>query len=531
MTEMKITNVRWKVFHVVLLVCPLVCPLMIAAEAAGDSTPAPADSWLFAGQNLYNTRSAPAEHILGPRNVGSLTPRWVFTTHGDVSATPSVQGDALYVPDWGGYLFKINAHTGQQVWAHQISEYDGIPGAFSRTTPAIAAKKLIIGDQNGANVMAIDKDTGALLWKTQVDSHPAAIITQSPVVDDGRVYVGVSSGEEGFAANPSYPCCSFRGSELALDLDTGAILWKTYVVPPTYSGGAVWGSTPVVDLKRRSLYVTTGNNYSVPAPVAACVAAAGDNAAAADACLAPDDYIDAVVALDLDTGRIKWGHRLQGYDVWTVACLFGALCPPLTSPDYDFGSGANLFTAGTGHHKRDLLGAGQKSGVYWALDPDTGHIVWGTSVGPGSTFGGIQWGSATDGQRIYVAIANFARKSYTLTSGQTITWGAYSALDAATGRILWQTADPAGSFPLGAVTVANGVLYAESIASQGPLYAFNAATGDLLWSFESHGSAMAGAAVVNGTVYWGSGYPTGRFGNPLFSSGGNKLYAFGRSQP
>lgn len=514
-------NVLWKGFLGVVLMCPFV------VAGVGDKS---TSSWPTAGHDLHNTRSAPAEHTISPRNVGGLVPRWVFTTHGDVSATPAVEDDALYVPDWGGYLFKINARTGQQIWAHQISEYDGVTGAMSRTTPAIADRKIIIGDQNGANVMAIDKNTGALLWKTQADSHPAAIITQSPVVHDDRVYVGVSSGEEGSGANPSYPCCSFRGSMLALDLRTGAILWKTYLVPLTYSGGAVWGSTPVVDLKRRSLYITTGNNYSVPPSVASCIAAAGSNTSALDACLAPDDYIDAMVALDLDTGKIKWAHRLQAADVWTVACIFGP-CPP-PSPDYDFGSGANLFTVGTGNHKRELLGAGQKSGVYWALDPDTGRVVWGTTVGPGSIYGGIEWGTATDGQRVYVAISNFDRKDYTLhPSGKTITSGAYSALDAETGRILWQTADPAGSIPMGPLTVANGVLYAESLAPQGPLYAFKAATGDLLWSFESHGSAIAGAAVSNGTVYWGSGYPTGRFGNPLFLSGDNKLYAFGPPHP
>jgi len=298
------------------------------------------------------------------------------------------------------------------------------------------------------------------------------------------------------------------------------------MIPPTYGGAAVWGSTPVVDLERRSLYVTTGNNYSVPAPVAACVAAAGDNPAAIEACLPPEDYIDAVVALDLDTGRIKWGHRLQAYDVWTVSCLFSP-CSTLVSPDYDFGSGPNLFTVNIHHHKRDLVGAGQKSGMYWALDPDDGHVVWATSVGPGSHYGGIEWGSATDGEGLYVAIANFFHTSYTLKSGQTITWGAYSALDPATGHILWQTPDPQGSFPLGAVTIANGVLYAESISPEGPLHAFDAATGNLLWSFASGGSANGGPSVVNGTVYWGSGYT--RFGTPEFVEGDHKLYAFSRT--
>lgn len=490
------------------------------------------DAWRFGGNDLHNSRNAAAERVLGPWNVDKLTPRWVFTAHGNVSVTPSVQGDALYFCDWGGYLYKLKAHTGREVWARKISDYDGVSGSLCRLTPTIADNKLIIGDQvtgatgqsssNGQNVMAIDKNTGALLWKTQVDTHPATIVTQSPVVHNGRVYVGVSSGEEGFAANPQYPCCTFRGSVVALDLNTGAILWKTYMVPQGYSGGAVWSSTPVVDLERRQLYVTTGNNYSVPPAVTACVIAAGSDLRAQDACVAHDDYMDAIVALDLDTGAIKWGRRFQAYDVWTVACLSNP-CP--LGPDFDFGAGANLFTVRSGQHKRDLVGAGQKSGVYWALDPDNGNVVWATNVGPGSAFGGVEWGTATDGKRIYVAVSNFGRKPYTLTNTQSINYGAYSALDPATGRILWQIPDPTGSFPMGPVTVANGVLYAESINANGPLHAFDASNGRLLWSFNSGGTAMGGPSVVDGLVYWGSGYQ--RFGIPLFVPGNNKLYAFG----
>jgi len=170
--------------------------------------------------------------------------------------------------------------------------------------------------------------------------------------------------------------------------------------------------------------------------------------------------------------------------------------------------------------------------MIYAIDVKTGAIAWQREAHRGKPPGGRHRKNtyasetpATDGERIYVAIANAFQKSYTLTpSGETITWGAYSALDAATGRVLWQTPDPAGSYPLGAVTVANGVVYAESIAAQGPLYAFDAATGHLLWNFESHGSALGGAAVVNGTVYWGSGYTHLGFGG-----GNNKLFAFSRN--
>ena len=130
--------------------------------------------------------------------------------------------------------------------------------------------------------MAINKTTGALLWKTQLESHPSAIITQSASIFDGVVYVGVSSLEEAIAAfTPGYVCCSFRGSMAALDLATGKILWKTYLTPSAaFPGNAVWGSSPAIDTKRRSVYIATRNNYNVPDSVLACVtAAAGDPAA------------------------------------------------------------------------------------------------------------------------------------------------------------------------------------------------------------------------------------------------------------
>jgi polyvinyl alcohol dehydrogenase (cytochrome) len=155
------------------------------------------------------------------------------------------------------------------IWSHKISDYDGVAGAISRVSPAVDNDQLIIGDilnsketHNGANVIAIDRRTGALLWITQVETHPAAIITGSPVVFDGVVYIGVSSNEESLAANPSYPCCSFRGSVVALSAKTGEILWKTFDMPDNggktnpYSGGAVW-QPPAIDPKRGTLFIGT----------------------------------------------------------------------------------------------------------------------------------------------------------------------------------------------------------------------------------------------------------------------------------
>jgi polyvinyl alcohol dehydrogenase (cytochrome) len=483
--------------------------------------------WRMGGHDLQNSRHAAAEVKIGPNNVARLAPRWVFAQGGDVSATPAVDGSAVYFPDWQGHLFKLDAATGQVVWSRSIADYTGVPGAVSRTSPALDGDNLIIGSQEGGYVMAVDRGTGDLVWRTKADPHPAANITQSPVVFGGRVFVGVSSNEELFAANPAYPCCTFRGSVLALDARTGAVIWRGYTVPPGYSGGAVWGSTPVIDPKRGAVYITTGNNYSVPAEVADCAEVAIDDAEAA-ACLAEDDYVDSILAFDLRDGTRKWGTRVQGFDAWTIACILPPTpanwCPFPTSPDYDFGSGPNLFTVHAGGAPRDLLGAGQKSGIYWALDPDDGSVVWSTLVGPGGPAGGIQWGSATDGERVYVAINNGFHQPYTLSpSGETITWGSWSALDAATGEILWQTPDPtAGAGDMGAVTLANDVVYAASMDPLGHFYALDARSGDVLWSFESGGSSVAGPAIVDGSVYWGSGYARLGFG----TSGPRKMVAF-----
>src|ERR1700675_4110967 len=280
--------------------------LVSALSAQGPSEESRSGQWRTAGQNPNNTRSQAAEHSISSANVKDLNPKWVFTTGGDVSATPTVDGDAVYFPDWAGNLFAVKKDTGRLIWSHKISEYDGVNGSVSRVSPAVDGNQVIIGDipnsrqaHNGANVISVDRQTGAIQWMTQVDTHPAAIITGSPVVFDGIVYIGVSSSEEGLATNPAYPCCSFRGSVVALDAKTGAIVWKTFDMPDNggridqYSGGAVW-QPAAIDPKRGTLFIGTGNNYTVPADVVAC-----QNANPTANCAAPDDFFDAALGLDL----------------------------------------------------------------------------------------------------------------------------------------------------------------------------------------------------------------------------------------
>src|SRR4051812_6488166 len=485
---------------------------------------ATAQIWPFSGHDLSDPRSHPAETTISTANASQLAPQWVFTTAGDVSATPTVSGGTVYFPDWRGFLYAVHAGNGKLIWKHAISAYNGQASAISRVSPAIYQGKLIIGDNvsqaiqhNGAHIMALDRSSGKLLWITQVDSHPAAIITGSPIVSGGTVYVGVSSNEEALATNNAYPCCTFRGSMVALNATTGAILWKTFTLPDNggatggYSGNAIW-SPPAIDPARGVLYIGTGNNYTVPDSVLACEQQAIDTNTPNPNCAAPDDYFETVLALNLATGAVKWARHLSFFDAWTVACLTGGKnCPAPAGPDFDFpGSGPNLL--GT------ILGIGQKSGMYWALNPADGSVIWNTQVGPGGVTGGIQWGTATDGTRIYAAITNSSRLRYKLVGGPNINWGSWAALDPRSGRILWQVADPTkGALDPGAFSVPNGVLYAGSLS--GNMHALNASTGQVLFTFASGGSLIDAPSIVNGSVYWGSGY---RHLSP--GTGNNKVY-------
>lgn len=193
------------------------------------------DDWSMRGQNYSNTMSQPGDDLINPSDVANLKVKWTYTAAGDISATPAVVGRYVYVPDWGGNLTKLDARSGKVVWSYPVSDYNGVPGSLSRTSPAVVGNTIYIGDQNKpgfggvAHFMAVNATTGKKEWSTVVDTHPLAVVTGSPVVYDGVVYVGIASKEQAAASEPGYPCCTFRGSEIALNAKTGAILWKDYM--------------------------------------------------------------------------------------------------------------------------------------------------------------------------------------------------------------------------------------------------------------------------------------------------------------
>ena len=362
-----------------------------------------------------------------------------------------------------------------------------------------------------------------MLWSRKVDDHPLVRLTGSPALHNGRLYVPTSSYEEG-GRPPGYPCCTFRGSVVALDARTGDVVWKTYTIADepgllrSYaggtelrgpSGGAVW-SAPTIDVKRAALYVASGNAYSGP----------------------PQTTTAAILAFDLKTGKLRWAQQMVPGPTDVFGCTPGEVnCGTRPGPDFDFGASPVLATLPGG---RQLIVAGQKSGVVYALDPDRkGRQVWRYRAGGGSGLGGIQWGVAADADRTYVPVADIYNPVP----------GGLHAVDLATGKQAWYAPPepPSCGKPsracsgaqFSAVTAIPGIVFSPS--NDGAVRAYSAKDGAVVWTFDTNrdfttvndvrarGGSMSGPAptVAGGMMYISSGY--GVFGlRP-----GNVLLAFG----
>ena len=478
-----------------------------------------------------NTRFQTAEQAgLTVDGVRGLKLKWAFAYQGDLTAfsQPTVLDNNLFIGSAGGAIHALDAQTGCIRWAYQAS------GAVRTSLVAVrdgTRYVVMFGDQSGW-FYALDAANGNLLWKKKMDPHDAARLTGAAVVHDGIVFVPVASWEENRASEADYLCCTARGSVVALRIHDGAQVWKTWMTDPPKqigknpagraqfgpSGAAIW-STPTLDLKRGVLYVTTGDNYSEPAT----------------------SMSDAVVALSIKTGRIVWSRQFAEKDIFSGECLTTNSC----GPDFDFGSSALLLNAGG----RDLLVAGQKSGVVYALDPDKkGEVVWQLRVGKGSTNGGVQWGMASDGQNVYAAVSDVVRQNRKTTDLADLRQrdldptqgGGLTAIRLTDGGKAWYMpgipCDPpkSGCSPAqpAAVTAIPGVVF--SGADDGHMRAYAAEDGHILWDFDTarefetvngvpgHGGSIdgPGAVVVNGMVYVNSGYSR-QSGMP-----GNLLLAF-----
>ena len=321
-----------------------------------------------------------------------------FPGTGALRAAPVILGDTLFYAASGtNRVFALDARSGCARWVFESPT----PLRSSLTFGSLGEEGpdgLLYGDAQG-HVYALAAATGELLWRTDVRSHGRSVrITGAPVLHGERVIVPISDSGVGEAANPEFECCAGHGAVTALAAADGTVLWEYHTMPEAEytgernsrgvalrgpSGAPIW-ATPTVDGSRGLVYVTTGENTSHPAT----------------------DTSDAIIALDLATGQQRWLFQALANDVWNQACgrnRDNTNCPTQAQSvlkDYDFGGPAVLVRRG----QDDILLAGQKSGDLWALNPDTGALIWRQRIGDGTALGGNHWGIASDGQRVFMPV-------------------------------------------------------------------------------------------------------------------------------
>jgi polyvinyl alcohol dehydrogenase (cytochrome) len=508
-----------------------------------------APGWNGWGVDQRNSRAQSATAAgLSPGQVSRLTLKWAFGFPGATALYGQAVIDGrVYVSSNAGYVYSLDAETGCVHWSFRsqaVVRSGFTVGRMSRTSERLV---VFFGDIHGT-AYGLDASSGELIWKMQTDTHPLARITGTPVLHDGRLYVPVASLEEPESGQADYACCSFRGFLSALDASTGEPIWKTYTIAEQPkivgknsrgkdmlepAGAGIW-VTPILDLKRRALYFGTGNAFS-----------------------GTPKNANAIMAVNMDTGKVLWSMQALPLDVWHNGCpqmIPGRAagpgragggpggagratggrgnipyppenCPATLGPDWDFSASSSLASTTGG---RDIIIAPQKQGLVWALDPATGMVLWKTDVAREITGGRGEtlFGAAVDREKAYFGLVS----------------GAHLALDLKTGEEVWYSpiVRPAGRENkrgiVGAVTLIPGVLL--SGAGDGVVRAVSSKTGQLLWQFDTaqefktvngvvaRGGSLAsgGPTVANGMVFIGSGYPGFQGGDP-----GNVLLAFGPS--
>ena len=507
-----------------------------AAPIEASANPFDSPHWNGWAVDKGNSRFQSAEMAkLAAGDLSKLGLKWVFAFPGEtnVEGQPTIVDGRMYVGSRSGTLYVLDAKSGCTYWTYQA-------GAVIKNAPLVVQ----VGEQNRLMVFfgdisgwiyALDAINGELIWRIRGDSHPAARIVGGIQHHEGALYVGVTSLEEGLAMDPNYPCCSMRGSVLRIDAATGRTVWQTYTIdeqPKAQgknkqgketigpSGATVW-SAPALDLKLKRVYVATSDNYSRPAT----------------------DSSDAIVAMSMETGEKLWVYQGLAGDAWNSSCHIetNANCPDDQGPDEDMGSSPMLITLANG---KRIIAAGQKTGVMHVIDPDNnGKLLWQKKVASGGILGGIEWGPANDGKRLYVAKADATWKDQRFISADTElnpnTGGGMVAIDATSGEIAWEA--PPGSCEgrkncspaqNAAVTVIPGAVFSGSLS--GVMKAYDTDTGKVLWEFDTvrdyesiNGAKARGGAidgpgpvVVDGMLYVTSGYA--KFGGLP----GNVLLAF-----
>ena len=429
---------------------------MTAIDGSGNGSGA-GSTWPQYGNSLDGTRQAGPSRITAA-TVGRLRPIWRFTAGGPVTGTPAVADGTVHIGSYDGTLYALDARTGRARWQYATGarafERDmKVPLGISGSA-AITGDLVIVGDAD-AVLHAVDRHTGTLVWRTSVEAAPNGSIWSSPVVWEETVYVGVASVAKE---------AGFRGSIVALDRATGAIRWQTYMTPEGVDGAGVF-AVPAIDIARRLLFAGTQNAYTArPAPYG---------------------HVISMVALDANSGEIRWSFAAPPNDAQT-------------SPTADVGISASpgLVTVEINGQSRDLVVEGQKNGKLWALDRETGDLVWQSTISPPGPLGGMEGTAAISPDGIVVPATRWA-------AWDALASGLVSGVDPSDGSVRW-TIDlerPAAA----AATIVNDIALLATL--DGILHAVTVRDGRMVATFDLGLSANGGVAVAGDLVVLGAGTP------------------------
>ena len=446
-------------------------------------------------------------------NIDQLKVKWVFgfPNASRARSQPAATREAIFTGSQDGTVYALDTDTGC-IWWTFYADAEVRVAPLLRSDQRGLPSELIFSDFN-ANVYAVRANTGELVWRTSVKDHPVSTLTGAPSLFDDTLYVPMSSTEVVSAVNPQYECCTFRGGVVALDANTGKRRWTFNTVAPPLptrknaagtqlygpSGAPVW-SAPTIDAARGLLYFGTGENYSMPA----------------------SNLSDAIVALRLSDGRIAWANQTLQGDTWNAACEYGEInCPGIRGPDFDFGAPPILTTLANG---QDIILAGQKSGMVYAMDPENnGRTLWAIRAGMGGYKGGIHWGMASDGETLFVGVADTPGHRQSVGPARS----GIHAYDPATGEPRWARLErgrceearmrcwAAASAP---VTATDELVLVGGL--DGVLRIHSSRSGELLWSYDTvrvydtvNGVAAKGGSIdssgpvlIDGKLILNSGY-------------------------
>jgi polyvinyl alcohol dehydrogenase (cytochrome) len=415
---------------------------------------------------------------INAQNVAKLKVKWAFgfPDGSIIRSKPAVVGDWLVVGSQFGDVYALNQNTGKIGWHYESSA--AVRGAITVIKNA-KGKAIVYFSDYATNVYALSLESGKEIWKTRSGVHPQSTNTGSVAVYQNTVFVPLTSSEISLSSDPNFDCCTSSGELVALNATTGQIQWRHRVIAEEAkesgkkkngksffgpSGAIVWCS-PTVDVQRGLVYIGTGENYTDPST----------------------NTSDAIQAIDIKTGKLVWNFQATTQDTWNMACPGQPNCPDNPGTDLDFGMAPLLVKEG--YNGKDILVAGQKSGVVHALDPATGKVVWQTRIGKGGALGGIHWGMATDGKNVYAANADNIYALDPRDATQKAAPGLY-ALNLNNGEVVWKSntpACPAGKNCISANSAAPlalpDLIFAGTL--EGYIRAHDAKTGKVLWEYDT----------------------------------------------